>query len=64
MGHNLSVEIMKYIKTIEGIDELSFICHSIGGVVARSALTNLNSFANKMRFFISLGSPHIGLFVK
>lgn len=27
---------------MDGIDELSFICHSLGGVVARSALCNLS----------------------
>lgn len=64
MGHKLSVEILGHIQLMEGVDEISFICHSIGGVVARSALSNLSALANKMKFFISLGSPHVGLFVK
>ncbi|CAD8143802.1 unnamed protein product [Paramecium octaurelia] len=64
MGHKLSIEIQAQIQLMDGIDELSFICHSLGGVVARSALCNLSMHQNKMKFYVSLGSPHVGLFVK
>ncbi|CAD8060480.1 unnamed protein product [Paramecium sonneborni] len=64
MGHKLSIEIQAQIQLMDGIDELSFICHSLGGVVARSALCSLSMHQTKMRFYVSLGSPHIGLFVK
>lgn len=39
---------------------LSFIAHSLGGLIVRSALPHLEVYRYNMKIFISLGSPHLG----
>jgi alpha-beta hydrolase superfamily lysophospholipase len=41
-------------------DKISFIGHSMGGVIIRSALLHLKAFRDKFSVFISLSSPHLG----
>lgn len=63
MGKKLAAEVKQYIKEwTEGLifKKLSFIGHSIGGVIIRSALPHLEEFKNKFWMFISLSSPHLG----
>ena len=63
MGKKLADEVKAYIKEwTEGLifKKLSFIGHSIGGVIIRSALPHLEEFKNKFWMFISLSSPHLG----
>lgn len=61
MGMKLSQEILKFIDEIGHVDQISFICHSIGGVVARAALTFLGRLRSKFNFLITLGTPHLGI---
>ena len=42
------------------LQKLSFIGHSLGGIIVREALKSLGAFRNKMHAYISLGSPHLG----
>ena len=35
----------------------------MGGVIIRSALPYLSSFKDKMHTFITLSSPHLGIFL-
>ena len=42
------------------LDKLSFIGHSLGGIIVREALRHLGGFRQKMHAYISLGSPHLG----
>lgn len=63
MGKKLADEVKNYIKEwTEGLifKKLSFIGHSIGGVIIRAALPHLAEFKNKFWMFISLSSPHLG----
>lgn len=62
MGRNLAVEVEEMVKEMGEIEELriSFIGHSLGGVVIRAALTHLSVFKQNMDSFISLASPHLG----
>ena len=39
---------------------MSFIGHSIGGLIIRAALPHLAEYAPKFFTYISLGSPHLG----
>ena len=43
------------------ISKISFIAHSLGGIVARAALPNLIEYKNKFHSFCTLGSPHLGV---
>ena len=40
--------------------EISFICHSLGGLIARAALVYLERYKFNMNLFVSLSSPHLG----
>jgi hypothetical protein len=63
MGKKLASEVKSYIKEWnEGLifKKISFIGHSIGGVIIRSALPHLEEFKNKFWIYISLSSPHLG----
>jgi hypothetical protein len=39
---------------------INFIGHSMGGIVARASLKFLSVFHQRMGFYWSLGSPHLG----
>lgn len=63
LGLNLAKEIYNFIyKWSPGssLGRISFICHSLGGLIARAALPHLNEFSDKMFSFITLASPHLG----
>lgn len=42
------------------LGRISFICHSLGGIVCRAALPYLSDFNEKMFTFLSLAVPHLG----
>lgn len=60
MGKSLSVEIENFIKNKNNISKISFIGHSLGGIVIREALTHLNHLSKMMYSFVSLSTPHLG----
>ena len=68
MGKNLAKEVDKYIKDwcmsrdLKNLflSKLSFIGHSLGGLIIRSALPHLEKFSSYMHGYLSLGSPHLG----
>lgn len=63
MGEKLANEVKSFIKEWNDgviIKKISFIGHSIGGLIIRSALPHLSHLKNKMFFYISLSSPHLG----
>ncbi len=63
MGKKLATEVKTYIKEWNNgliFKKISFIGHSIGGVIIRAALPNLEEFKDKFWFYISLSSPHLG----
>lgn len=64
MGEKLANEICAYIKknNLEKLGRISFIGHSLGCVLIRSALTFpcLSPYLNRLYTLISLASPHCG----
>lgn len=63
MGKNLAHEVKGFIQewcTGDSPKRISFVGHSLGGIIIRTALPHLRQFENKMHTFISLSSPHLG----
>lgn len=42
------------------LGRISFIAHSLGGLITRSALPHLEAFKDKMYTLVTLSSPHLG----
>lgn len=66
MGVRLSEEIHRFVgsnfNSPDDVGRMSFIAHSLGGVILRSALTTevMTPYLSKLYTFFSLGSPHCG----
>ncbi len=61
MGRRLAKEIHDYIKeNAVNLGRLSFIAHSLGGIIVRTSLSYLAKYRDKMHLYISLSSPHLG----
>jgi triacylglycerol esterase/lipase EstA (alpha/beta hydrolase family) len=60
MGQRLAVEVKNFVNTLPGKVTISFICHSMGGLVVRAALPYLSFYKKTMGNFISVCSPHTG----
>ena len=60
-GHRLAVEIKNFINLRELKDvNISFLGHSMGGIIIRSCLPYLQLFKNNFHCYISLCTPHMG----
>jgi len=63
MGIRLAKEITEYIKDWgleQTLGALSFIGHSLGGVIIRAALPYLKKYKDIMKTLVTLSSPHLG----
>eukprot|EP00471_Norrisiella_sphaerica_P002386 CAMPEP_0184478970 /NCGR_PEP_ID=MMETSP0113_2-20130426/849_1 /TAXON_ID=91329 /ORGANISM="Norrisiella sphaerica, Strain BC52" /LENGTH=943 /DNA_ID=CAMNT_0026856933 /DNA_START=254 /DNA_END=3085 /DNA_ORIENTATION=+ len=64
MGGRLAEEIAEFIaeNCPLGFRKLSFVAHSLGGLIARAALARkeLEPFHSRLHTFMSLASPHCG----
>ena len=63
MGERLATEIKQYILTFcpfSCISKISFIGHSLGGLIIRASLPHLAEYQGKFFTYMSLGSPHLG----
>lgn len=63
MGARLADEVKRWIKEWcpkENFAKLSFVGHSLGGLIIRAALPNLEKYKGKLYTYISLGTPHLG----
>jgi pimeloyl-ACP methyl ester carboxylesterase len=63
MGVRLADEVNEFIEQYcpgSSLGRLSFIAHSMGGLIVRSALPYLEKFKGLMHTFMTLGSPHLG----
>lgn len=63
MGLKLAGEVMNYINEWvpnKTLARLSFIGHSMGGLIIRAALPYLEEYSSKMHLFMTLSSPHLG----
>lgn len=64
MGNNLAKEIDLMLKRYQEEDRLesvSFIGHSLGGLIIRAALPKLEKYKSCMRTYISFSTPHLGV---
>jgi triacylglycerol esterase/lipase EstA (alpha/beta hydrolase family) len=66
LGNNLANEIWQHIfeYNLEGtVEKISFICHSMGGLIARMAMRNeiLNPYKILFHSYTSFASPHCSL---
>lgn len=43
------------------IGKISFICHSMGGIVARAAFFHLSDYHDKFYGYLSIATPHLGV---
>ncbi|KAL4450271.1 hypothetical protein ABPG74_008977 [Tetrahymena malaccensis] len=64
LGKNLALEIRSYIgkRYIQCLTKMTFIGHSMGGVIARAALPYLKDYSSIMYSYISICSPHLGCY--
>ena len=62
MGKRLADEVLHYIKEWcpHNLSRISFVGHSLGGLIVRSALPHLEDYKRQMHCFLSLSSPHLG----
>eukprot|EP00921_Rhytidocystis_pertsovi_P014543 GHVQ01023499.1.p1 GENE.GHVQ01023499.1~~GHVQ01023499.1.p1 ORF type:complete len:1017 (+),score=145.88 GHVQ01023499.1:88-3138(+) len=63
MGERLAEEVRVFVQDWcpgNCLAKISFIGHSLGGVIVRSALPHLKAFHSKMHSFMSLSSPMLG----
>jgi alpha-beta hydrolase superfamily lysophospholipase len=67
MGQKLADEVHQYInESCPGsqLGRLSFIGHSMGGLIIRSALPHLDKYKDKFHGYLTLCSPHLGYMYK
>ena len=67
MGHRLAQEVHNFIREScpgKNLGRLTFIGHSLGGLIIRAALPYLEKFKEKMHGYLSLCSPHLGYMYK
>lgn len=62
LGKNLAIEIRDFLNScgVLTIDKISFVAHSLGGLVVRSSFLHLPDLSDRFYTFISLATPHIG----
>ena len=67
MGYRLAEEVTSFIREScpgNNLARLTFIGHSLGGLIIRAALPYLDKFKDKMHGYLSLCSPHLGYMYK
>jgi len=65
MGIRLAQEVVNYVCDWcpgSTLGRLSFMAHSMGGLIVRAALPLLHEYRNKMHTVITFSSSHLGLF--
>lgn len=62
MGARLSKELISYLTEFYPMKapSISFIGHSLGGLIIRAALPYLECISDKMHLYMSLSTPHLG----
>ena len=67
MGYKLAQEVFQFIRENcpgNQLSRMTFIGHSMGGLIIRSALPYLEKFKDKMHGFVTLCTPHLGYMYK
>merc|ERR1719162_2915168 len=65
MGIRLAQEVVNYICDWcpgSALGRLSFVAHSLGGLIVRAAVPLLHEFSSKMYTFVSFSTSHLGIF--
>jgi alpha-beta hydrolase superfamily lysophospholipase len=63
MGARLATEIKNHVIEFfppDTLRHISFVGHSLGGVIIRAALPRLLDLKSKFHSFITFASPHLG----
>ncbi len=63
MGERLAKEVRNYVKEWfpnNTMQRLSFVGHSLGGLIIRAALPRLEEYKAAMHTYFTLSSPHLG----
>lgn len=63
MGKNLATEVQEFIDMYcpaSSLGRLSFIAHSMGGIITRAALPHLEKYKKQFYTLMTLSSPHLG----
>jgi len=63
MGLKLASEVRSFILewcTNRKLGRLSFVGHSLGGLIIRAAVPHLTEYAGKMHLFMTFSTPHLG----
>ena len=64
MGINLAGEVQKLVNQLtkqRRLLSLSFVGHSLGGLIIRSALPHLENLKDYMKAFVTMSTPHLGV---
>lgn len=67
MGTRLAQEVVNYIRDWcpgSALGRLSFIAHSIGGLIVRAALPLLRDYSSRMCTMLTLSTAHVGYFLR
>jgi hypothetical protein len=67
MGRKLAIETQAFVHDYfpgKSLEKLSFIGHSMGGLVIRAALPLLSDLRRKLHFLVTLSTPHLGYITK
>lgn len=60
-AHRLAIEIKNFMNSIQFKEyQLNFVCHSLGGIIARACLKYLQSHKSRFNSFVTICSPHLG----
>ena len=59
-GKRLASELKKQLLGMKGNYRLSFIGHSMGGLIIRAAIAEMKYLEDKFYTYMSLSSPHLG----
>ena len=63
MGKLLAEEVDQYIHDWcpgKKLGRISFVAHSLGGLITRASLKYLKGYKDKIHGFVSLAVPHLG----
>lgn len=62
LGYKLSLELRGMLKELDTarLRRISFLGHSLGGLIIRAALPRLAEFKEKFHAFVTFCSPHLG----
>ena len=67
MGQKLADEVHQYIREScpgSQLGRLTFIGHSLGGLIIRASLPHLEKYKDKFHGYLTLCSPHLGYMYK